>query len=73
MLEIDAWLRELSEEPDQEAVSHEAYQKQLFCDYVLRNTDNWEKRMELKERFEAGEPLEGEKGLRKELAAFDLG
>jgi hypothetical protein len=73
MLEIDAWLRELSEEPDQEAVSHEAYQKQLFCEYVLRNTDNWEKRMELKERFEAGEPLGGEKGIRKELAAFDLG
>lgn len=73
MIEIDEWLRELDEEPDQEIIDHAAYQKQLFIDYVSRNTDNWQKREELRERFEAGEKIEGEKGLRKELAAFDLG
>ena len=60
MIEIDEWLRELDEEPDQEIIDHAAYQRQLFIDYVSRNTDNWQKREELRERFEAGEKIDGE-------------
>ena len=73
MIDVNEWLRELEEEPDQEIIDHAAYQKQLFLNYVLRNNDHLEKREELWSRFESGEEIEGEKGLRKELAAFDLG
>ena len=73
MIDIEDWLRELDEEPDQDIIDHEAYQKQLFIDYVMRSDDNKEKRQELWERFQNGGELTGEKGLRKELAAFELG
>lgn len=73
MIDLDDWLRELDEEPDREVVNHKAYQEQLFLEYVTRSGDNRGKREELLKRFHSGEPLTGEKGLRKELAAFDLG
>lgn len=73
MIDLDDWLRELDEEPDREIVNHKAYQEQLFLEYVTRSGDNREKREELLKRFHSGELLTGEKGLRKELAAFDLG
>lgn len=73
MIDLDDWLRELDEEPDREVVNHKAYQEQLFLEYVTRSGDNREKREELLRRFQSGAPLTGEKGLRKELAAFDLG
>lgn len=73
MIDVEEWIRELDEEPDQEIIDHKAYQKQLFIEYVRRNDDNREKRQELWERFQRGAALTGEKGLRKELAAFDLG
>lgn len=73
MIDLDDWLRELDEEPDREIVNHKAYQEQLFLEYVTRSGDNRGKREELLKRFHSGEPLTGEKGLRKELAAFDLG
>lgn len=73
MIDIDEWLQEMNEEPDKDIVDHEVYQKKLFVDYVMRSEDNKEKRHELLERFQNGEELTGDKGLRKELAAFDLG
>ena len=73
MIDLDDWIRELDEQPDREIIDHAAYQKQLFSEYVIRNDDNKEKRQELLKRFKNGETLSGEKGLRKELAAFDLG
>ena len=73
MIDLDEWITELDEEPDQELADYEAYQKQIFEDYVLRKSDNQEKRKELLKRYRTGAPLTGEKGLRKELAAFDLG
>lgn len=73
MIEIDEWLRELNEEPDKDIIDHDKYQLELFEQYVNRNDNQKEKREELLKRFRAGEPLTGEKGLRKELAAFDLG
>lgn len=73
MIDLDEWIRELSEEPDQNILDHDAYQKTLFEEYVLRNEENRDKRDELWGRYQDGEPLAGMKGLRKELAAFDLG
>lgn len=73
MINIDEWIQELDEEPDRELLDHEAYQKQLFEDYVLRRDDHAAERQELMTRYEAGEALTGERGLRRELAAFDLG
>lgn len=73
MIDIEDWLREMSEEQDADIADHETYQKKLFAEYVMRKDDNLEKRKELNQRFENGESIFGEKGLRKQLAAFDLG
>ncbi len=72
MIDIDEWLRELDEERDAEYKDNEAYQIKLFEEYVLRSTDHAEERRDLKRRYDHGEELMGEHGLRKELAAFDL-
>ena len=72
MIDIDNWLRELEEEDDTEIRNNEEYQEQLFREYVLRGTDNLDERKELNRRFLSGEPVMGERGLRKELAAFDM-
>ena len=61
MIDLDEWITELDEEPDQELADYEAYQKQLFEDYVLRKNDNQEKRKELLKRYQTGAPLTGEK------------
>lgn len=75
MIDLDEYLAALGEETgeDQEEKDNKAYQKQLFLDYVLRKEDHLEVRKELKRRFDAGAELTGPKGLRKQLAAFDLG
>lgn len=72
MIDIDSWLRELDEEEDQDIKDNEEYQARLFEEYVLRRLDHQEERKKLHERYLAGEELMGERGLRKELAAFDL-
>lgn len=75
MIDLDEYLRILSDdsEADQEEKDNEQYQRKLFRDYVLRKKDHLEIRKELKRRFDAGAELTGPKGLRKQLAAFDLG
>lgn len=72
MIDIDNWLRELEEEDDAELKDNESYQKRLFEEYVLRGTDHRAEREKLNERYRSGDPLMGEHGLRKELAAFDM-
>lgn len=75
MIDLDEYLHILSDdsEVDQEEKDNEQYQRKLFRDYVLRKKDHLEIRKELKRRFDAGAELTGPKGLRKQLAAFDLG
>lgn len=73
MIDLDDWLREMNEKADGELTDHETAQRNLFSQYVLRKNDFIERRMKLFERFNAGQELFGEKGLRRELAAFDLG
>ncbi len=70
MIDIDGWIRELEE--DLEGKDNAEYQARLFEEYVLRGTEYQKEREELWERYRAGEDLMGEKGLRKELAAFDM-
>ena len=70
MIDIDSWIDELEQDSDETASAE--YQKELFESYVLRNNDRLSERKELFVRFKNGEPLTGEKGLRKALAAFDL-
>ena len=72
MIDIDNWIRELDEEEETAVKDNEEYQRSLFCEYVLRKNDNLSKRKELQSRYLSGENITGEKGLRKELAAFDL-
>ena len=73
MIEIDEWLRELDEEPGTDIINHREYQEALFLEYASQSGNCLEKRKELLKRFNAGEKITGEKGLRKELAAFDIG
>lgn len=74
MIDIDEYLSLLNEEDgDKEEQNHKEYQRELFLEYVLRNSDRLEARRELKALYDAGRPLTGPKGLRKQLAAFDLG
>lgn len=73
MIDIDEWLAELNEEEDTDIKDNQEYQKTLFQEYVLRNADNLSKRKELYRKFNEGASLMGENGLRKKLAAFDLG
>ena len=72
MIDLEEYLRELEEEDDQEQKDNVAYKENLFAEYVLRKKDRIDERQKLEKRFAAGEPVTGEKGLRKELAAFDL-
>lgn len=72
MIDIEAWLRELDEEEDVDIKNNEEYQTKLFEEYVLRGTNHAEERRKLNKRYREGEPVMGEHGLRKELAAFDL-
>lgn len=72
MIDIEAWLRELDEEEDIDIKNNEEYQTKLFEEYILRSTNHAEERKKLNTRYQNGEPVMGEHGLRKELAAFDL-
>lgn len=72
MIDIEAWLRELDEEEDVDIKNNEEYQTKLFEEYVLRSANHAEERKKLNTRYQNGEPVMGEHGLRKELAAFDL-
>lgn len=72
MIDIDEWLRELDEEDDLEGKNNGEYQAGLFEQYVLRGVDHLEERRRLSEKYRDGEPVMGEQGLRKQLAAFDL-
>lgn len=72
MIDVNDYLRKLDIEEDSDIKDNEAYQKRLFEECVFQNNNRIEKRKELFARYQKGEPLLGEKGIRKELAAFDL-
>ena len=74
MIDIDEWLEFLDEEDNTEIKDNEKYKHELFLEYVLRKNDKFKrKRRELYEQYQKDpSKLFGEKGLRKQLAAFDL-
>ncbi len=72
MIDIDNFLRQLNEEKDDAIQDNADYQQRLFEEYVLRKVDHLELRKDLYHRFKSGEEIMGERGLRKQLAAFDL-
>lgn len=73
MINLDEYLVFLNDEEDQEEKDNEKYQQELFEEYVLRGQDKIKERQELLQLYRAGHPLTGQKGLRKQLAAIDLG
>lgn len=73
MINIDEWLLKIDEDEDRDVQDYDAYQRQLFEDYILRKNDKLDERRDLLSRYREGAPLYGEAGLRRQLAAFDLG
>ena len=72
MIKLNDYLQQLEEE-DTELLESKEYQKQLFENYIMRNKQHLEVREKLLKAYKAGEELTGPKGLRKKLAAIDLG
>lgn len=74
MIDIDEYLVLLDEDGETcEELDRETYQRELFEAYVLRNREHLEERQELLCLYRNGHPLTGPKGIRKRLAAIDLG
>lgn len=72
MIKLNEYIRQLDEE-DLELLNDKEYQKQLFESYVMRNDKHKNVREKLLKEYKEGAELTGQKGLRKQLAAFDLG
>ena len=74
MIDINDWIDRLGEEDDTEIKDNEKYQHELFMKYVLRKNDKFHaKRAELARQYRQDpSKLFGERGLRRQLAAFDL-
>ncbi|EJL38953.1 hypothetical protein PMI08_05237 [Brevibacillus sp. CF112] len=73
MIKLDDYLRQLDEEMGREEMETAQFQKQLFESYCLRNEEHGEVRRQLWKEYQNGAELTGPRGLRKKLAAFDLG
>lgn len=73
MIKLDDYIKYFGEEPDKELLNNEKYQKELFEKYVVRNEYQSELRLKLQEQYNNGATLVGKDGLRKQLAAIDLG
>ena len=73
MIDINEYLERLDEKEGREEQEREAYQRELFEAYVLRRTDHGPELRELMRMYRDGHPLTGPRGLRKRLAAIDLG
>jgi predicted phage terminase large subunit-like protein len=72
MIKLNDYIQQL-EEKDLEQLENKEYQKQLFENYIMRNKQHLEVREKLLKEYKDGAELTGPKGLRKKLAAIDLG
>ena len=72
MIKLDDYINQLAEE-DLEQLENAEYQKKLFESYVMRNNQHIEIREQLLKEYQSGADLTGKSGLRKKLAAIDLG
>lgn len=71
MIDLDRWLLELDDGEEQEERKWKENQGGLFEKYVLKRDTPY--RRGLMEQYQSGAPLTGKDGLRKKLAAIDLG
>ena len=71
-IDLKEYLERLEEPEDREAVANRDYQRELFLEYVVRDSNFPERRAELLRDFKAGQELTGPKGLRRKLGAIDL-
>ena len=71
-IKLSDYIEQLEKE-DESYIQNKNYQKELFEKYVLRNDSNREVREELFKAYGKGAVLTGPNGLRKKLAAIDLG
>lgn len=71
MIKLNDYIQQLEE--DVELLENTESQKELFENYVMRNKQYIEVREKLIKEYRAGGELTGPKGLRKRLAAIDLG
>lgn len=72
MINLNDYIQQLEQE-DTELIQNQEYQKELFEKYVTRNDQHKETRQQLLKEYKQGAQLTGPKGLRKKLAAIDLG
>ena len=71
-IDLKEYLERLEEPEDREAVANRDYQRELFLEYVVRDSNFPKRRAELLRDFKAGQELTGPKGLRRKLGAIDL-
>ncbi len=71
-INIDQYLQELEIDFDLDEKENEEYQQKLFLEYVIKNDENKGLRDKIYQDFLQKKSITGEKGLRKQLAAFDL-
>ena len=71
-IDLKEYLERLEEPEDRETVANRDYQRELFLEYVVRDSNFPERRAELLRDFKAGKELTGPKGLRRKLGAIDL-
>lgn len=72
MIKLDDYIEQLTDYSFEHRREYEEKQKELFLSYVLRNQMHLSFREKIKEEFDAGKSLFGQKGLRKKLGAIDL-
>ena len=66
-IDLKEYLERLEEPEDREAVANRDYQRELFLEYVVRDSNFPKRRAELLRDFKAGQELTGPKGLRRIL------
>jgi len=72
-IDINEYILELEETSEDEQLKADMeYQRRIFKEYVSAGSDFPEERKKLLEDFNEDLPLTGPKGLRRQLAAFDL-
>lgn len=71
-INIDQYLQELEIDFDIEEKENEAYQHELFLEYVKKDDEKKELRNKIYQDYLQKKPIIGEKGLRKQLGAIDL-
>ena len=64
-IKLSEYLDRLEGLEDREAVANRDYQRELFLEYVVRDSNFPERRAELLRDFQAGKELTGPKGLRR--------